>query len=99
MEAAVTFCWPESQAMWAYDRECTSGSGWIGTSRIPLVHCLCPFAATLVLELPSSFGCTFEEGGAMNRKYLALLVLFGSLAVPLTLAQITHIEMRVEGMT
>jgi len=35
----------------------------------------------------------------MNRKYLALLVLFGSLAVPLTLAQITHIEMRVEGMT
>ncbi len=35
----------------------------------------------------------------MNAKYLALLLLFGSLAVPPTQAEIKHVEMRVEGMT
>jgi hypothetical protein len=35
----------------------------------------------------------------MNRKKLALLALFGSMAVPVAQAQIKHIEMRVEGMT
>jgi hypothetical protein len=35
----------------------------------------------------------------MNTKKLALLVLLGSLLVPLAQAQIQHVEMRVEGMT
>jgi hypothetical protein len=35
----------------------------------------------------------------MNAKYLALLLLVGSLAVPPTQAEVKHIEMRVEGMT
>jgi len=34
----------------------------------------------------------------MNRK-LALLILLGSIVVPIAQAQIKHIEMRVEGMT
>jgi len=36
----------------------------------------------------------------MNTKKIALLVLLGSMVVvPVTQAQIKHIEMRVEGMT
>jgi hypothetical protein len=36
----------------------------------------------------------------MSRKRVALLALLGSMVlVPLAQAQITHIEMRVEGMT
>ena len=35
----------------------------------------------------------------MNRKHLALLALLGLIVVPAAQAQITHIEMRVEGMT
>jgi hypothetical protein len=35
----------------------------------------------------------------MNTKKLALLVLLGSVAMPMAQAQIKHIEMRVEGMT
>jgi hypothetical protein len=35
----------------------------------------------------------------MKTKKLALLVLFGSVLVPLARAQIQHVEMRVEGMT
>ena len=36
----------------------------------------------------------------MSRKRVTLLVLLGSMVVmPLAQAQITHIEMRVEGMT
>lgn len=35
----------------------------------------------------------------MNAKKLALLVLFGCALAPVSLAQIKHIEMRVEGMT
>jgi hypothetical protein len=35
----------------------------------------------------------------MNTSKLALLFLFGSVLVPLSKAQIKHIEMRVEGMT
>jgi hypothetical protein len=35
----------------------------------------------------------------MNRKNLALLALLCLTAVPVTQAQIKHIEMRVEGMT
>jgi len=35
----------------------------------------------------------------MNRKYLAMLVMFGSLLISAAQAQIKHIEMRVEGMT
>ena len=34
----------------------------------------------------------------MNRK-VALLILLGSVVVPVAQAQIKHIEMRVEGMT
>ncbi len=35
----------------------------------------------------------------MNTKKLALLALLSSMVVPITQAQIKHIEMRVEGMT
>lgn len=36
----------------------------------------------------------------MNIRKLSLLILFGSvLAAPLAMAQITHVDMRVEGMT
>ena len=35
----------------------------------------------------------------MNAKTLALLALLGSMVVPVSQAQIKHIEMRVEGMT
>jgi hypothetical protein len=35
----------------------------------------------------------------MKRKNLALLAFLGLLIVPAALAQIKHIEMRVEGMT
>jgi hypothetical protein len=48
----------------------------------------------------NSFDCTFKEGGTMNTKRVALLVLLGSMViVPVAQAQIKHIEMRVEGMT
>jgi hypothetical protein len=35
----------------------------------------------------------------MNISKLALVFLFGSVVVPLSKAQVKHIEMRVEGMT
>ena len=35
----------------------------------------------------------------MNARKFALLVLLGSMVVPVAHAQIKHIEMRVEGMT
>jgi hypothetical protein len=35
----------------------------------------------------------------MDTRKLALLILLGSILAPVTLAQIKHIEMRVEGMT
>jgi len=35
----------------------------------------------------------------MKVKQFALLVLFGSMLMPVAQAQIRHIEMRVEGMT
>jgi hypothetical protein len=35
----------------------------------------------------------------MKTRRFALLVLLGSMVVPVTQAQIKHIEMRVEGMT
>lgn len=35
----------------------------------------------------------------MKRKYLGVLLLLGCVFVPPLLAQIKHIEMRVEGMT
>jgi hypothetical protein len=56
-------------------------------------------AATLVLELPNSFEFIPKED-ILNIKKLSLLFLLGSmLAVPLAQAQITHVDMRVEGMT
>jgi hypothetical protein len=35
----------------------------------------------------------------MHTKQIASLVLFGSMVVPVAQAQVTHIEMRIEGMT
>ena len=55
-----------------------------------------------VLELRSSFGCTFDfkKGETMNTKRVAMLILLGAMVVvPVAQAQIKHIEMRVEGMT
>jgi len=40
-----------------------------------------------------------DEGGKMSNKKLALLLLLGCMVVPISQAQIQHIEMRVEGMT
>jgi hypothetical protein len=40
-----------------------------------------------------------DEGGKMNNKKLALLLLLGCTLAPISQAQIQHIEMRVEGMT
>jgi hypothetical protein len=39
------------------------------------------------------------KGETMNTRKLALLFLLGSVLVPVSQAQIKHIEMRVEGMT
>ena len=35
----------------------------------------------------------------MNNKKLALMLLLGCMLVPISQAQIQHVEMRVEGMT
>ena len=35
----------------------------------------------------------------MNTRKIALLLLLGSMVVPVAQAQIKHVEMRVEGMT
>jgi hypothetical protein len=39
------------------------------------------------------------KGGTMDTRKLALLFVLGSVLVPVSQAQIKHIEMRVEGMT
>jgi hypothetical protein len=39
------------------------------------------------------------KGGTMNSRKLVLLFLLGSVFVPVSQAQVKHIEMRVEGMT
>jgi hypothetical protein len=39
------------------------------------------------------------KGRTMNARKLALLILLGSVFLPVSQAQIKHIEMRVEGMT
>jgi len=99
-EAAATFCWPESRRTQGFAPEYTFGWEWIGTLRTPQARSSCLFAGISVSESRNSFGCTFKEGGTMNRKKLALLVLLGSMVVvPAAQAQIKHIEMRVEGMT
>src|ERR1700716_3265721 len=98
--AVATFCSPESPPTWVCVPECTFGWGWIGTLSTPMAHCLCPSAAASVSESRNSLGCTFKEGGTMNTKRIALLVVLGSIVMgPVAQAQIKHIEMRVEGMT
>src|ERR1700730_2224112 len=98
--AVATFCWPESRPTWACAPECMFGSAWTGTLHIPQVHCSCLSVVISVLELRSSFGCTFKEGGTMKTRRITLLVLLGSIVVvPVAQAQVKHIEMRVEGMT
>src|SRR4029077_12230267 len=97
-EAAATFCWPESRRTQGFAPDCTFGSEWIGPLRTPRARCSCLFAAISVSESPSNFGCTYEEGGTMNRKKLVLLILLGSMVVvPAAQAQIKHIDIRVEG--
>ncbi|MGH9724656.1 MAG: hypothetical protein ACRD41_06280, partial [Candidatus Acidiferrales bacterium] len=39
------------------------------------------------------------KGESMNTRKFALLLLLGSMVVPVAQAQIKHVEMRVEGMT
>src|ERR1700746_960345 len=96
----ATCCSPEPRPMWACVRECIFGLEWIGMLLIPQAQSSCPCGVTSVLGSRSSFGCTFKEGGTMNTKRVALLVLLGSMVVvPMAQAQIKHIEMRVEGMT
>ena len=86
--------------MQGFAPDCTFGSEWTGTLGTPRARSSCLSAAISVLESRNSFGCTYEEGGTMNRKKLALLILLGAMVVaPAAQAQIKHIEMRVEGMT
>jgi hypothetical protein len=40
-----------------------------------------------------------NEGGTMEMRKLALLILLASTLAPASFAQIKHVEMRVEGMT
>jgi hypothetical protein len=74
------------------------GWEWTGTSRIPMVHRLCPCEDISASASLSNFVYIAEKGGTMKRKF-ALLILAGCLFVPQLEAQIKHIEMRVEGMT
>lgn len=58
------------------------------------------FAATSVLALHSNFEFISKRRNIVNISKLSMLVLLGSmLAAPLAKAQITHVDMRVEGMT
>src|SRR5215469_17236923 len=96
---AVMSYWRGSLPTSVCDRECMSGSVWIGTLHIRPEHSSCPFVVTSVSESPNSFDYICE-GRIMNRKYLAQLLLAGCVfVVPSLEAQIRHIEMRVEGMT
>ncbi len=57
-------------------------------------------AATSVLALRNSFEFISKGGIFLNIRKLSMLILLGSvLAAPLVQAQITHVDMRVEGMT
>jgi hypothetical protein len=40
-----------------------------------------------------------NEGGTMEMRKLTVLILMASTLAPASLAQIKHVEMRVEGMT
>ena len=56
--------------------------------------------ATSVLVLRNSFEFISKRRNILNIRKLSMLILFGSmLAAPLVQAQITHVDMRVEGMT
>src|SRR4029077_242982 len=98
--AVETLCWPESRRMWACVRDCMFGWQPIGTLRIPPVRSTRPYAATSVLELRSNFDYILKEERLIMKKLSLLAVLLASmLAAPLVQAQITHVDMRVEGMT
>jgi hypothetical protein len=57
-------------------------------------------AVTSVLVLRNSFEFISKGGNILNIRTLSMLILLGSmLAAPLAQAQITHVNMRVEGMT
>lgn len=59
-----------------------------------------PSVATLVLALPNSFEFIFKRRNILNTRKLSMIVLLGAmLAAPMAQAQITHVNMRVEGMT
>src|ERR1019366_7347542 len=59
--AVATCCWLGSRPTWACVPECTFGSEWIGTLRIPRVHRSCQSGVTSVSESRNSFECIFEE--------------------------------------
>src|SRR5215467_5243497 len=52
----------ESRPTSVCDRECMSGSVWIGALHIRPEHSSCPFVATSVLESPNSFDYIFKKG-------------------------------------
>jgi hypothetical protein len=57
-------------------------------------------AATSVVVSHNSFEFIFKGGNILNIRKLSMLVLLGvMLPAPLAQAQITHVDMRVEGMT
>jgi len=52
------------------------------------------------LELHNNFEFISKGGNILNIRKLNMLVLLGSvISAPLAHAQITHVDMRVEGMT
>src|SRR6266851_4951754 len=97
--AAATFCSPESRPTWVCVRECTSGSAWLGCCAFGRRHVhACP--PSHQFRNYSSVSAALQmKGGTMNTRKLALLFLLGCVFVPVSHAQIKHIEMRVEGMT
>src|SRR5215469_142549 len=91
--AAAMSCSWEPRAMSDYVRGCMCGSEWIGTWHIRQALCSCLHAVISVLESRSSFGC-IAEGGTMNRKRFALLLLAGSQRASVAGADQTHRDAR-----
>src|SRR6266478_2853118 len=75
--AVATYCWPESQRMWACAPGCTCGSAWTGTLRIPRVPCSCRSVVTSVSESLVSFGFTSNERRDDEHKKTSVAVFAG----------------------
>ena len=95
-------CLPASRHTREFVRACMFGWVWIGALHIRRARCLCPCAVMSVSGSRSNFDFMFSENNkedTMEIRKLALLILWVPLVAPVSLAQIKHVEMRVEGMT